>query len=160
MLRIFIDFILKTALEWRVNLTVLRSKFKRIRPVWFLSCSDEVSIIAIMKPEECCRPQSRFFFVHSPSCCQRIDRKLCSDLRFLSEVSRSAGWRALIWVYICVFFVKYLCSREIPRCKKNNRVWGLIDKGKLNCTSNITACQLPAFHREFRIGRQDGIMLW
>lgn len=117
MLRIFIDFILKTALEWRVNLTVLRSKFKRIRPVWFLSCSDEVSIIAIMKPEECCRPQSRFF-VHSPSCCQRIDRKLCSDLRFLSEVSRSAGWRALIWVYICVFFVKYLCSREIPRCKK------------------------------------------
>lgn len=49
---------------------------------------------------------------------------------------------------------------KYPGVKKKNRVWGLIDKGKLNCTSNITACQLPAFHREFRIERQDGIMLW
>lgn len=116
-LRIFIDFILKTALEWRVNLTMLRFKFKLIRPVWFLSRSDRVSIITTMKPEECYRPQSRFF-VHSPSCCRRIDWKLCSDLQYLSEVSRSVGWIALIWVYICVFFLKYLCCWEIPRCKE------------------------------------------
>lgn len=87
MLRIFIDFILKTALEWRVNLTVLRSKFKRIRPVWFLSCSDEVSIIAIMKPEECCRPQSRFF--------------LCIHLHAVRESTENC-------VQICDFCQKFL----------------------------------------------------
>lgn len=160
MLRIFIDFILKTALEWRVNLTVLRSKFKRIRPVWFLSCSDEVSIIAIMKPEECCRPQSRFFLcIHlhavresTENCVQICD--FCQ--KFLGQPDEEPSFESIF-----VFSLWNIYALEkYPGVKKKNRVWGLIDKGKLNCTSNITACQLPAFHREFRIERQDGIMLW
>lgn len=160
MLRIFIDFILKTALEWRVNLTVLRSKFKRIRPVWFLSCSDEVSIIAIMKPEECCRPQSRFFCAFTfmlsenrpKNCVQICD--FCQ--KFLGQPDEEPSFESIF-----VFSLWNIYALEkYPGVKKKNRVWGLIDKGKLNCTSNITACQLPAFHREFRIERQDGIMLW
>lgn len=159
MLRIFIDFILKTALEWRVNLTVLRSKFKRIRPVWFLSCSDEVSIIAIMKPEECCRPQSRFFLcIHlhavresTENCVQICD--FCQ--KFLGQPDEEPSFESIF-----VFSLWNIYALEkYPGVKKKNRVWGLIDKGKLNCTSNITACQLPAFHREFRIERQDEIML-
>lgn len=160
MLRIFIDFILKTALEWRVNLTVLRSKFKRIRPVWFLSCSDEVSIIAIMKPEECCKPQSLFFLcIHlhavresTENCVQICD--FCQ--KFLGQPDEEPSFESIF-----VFSLWNIYALEkYPGVKKNDRVWGLIDKGKLNCTSNITACQLPAFHREFRIERQDGIMLW